>query len=134
MIVSFIEGRIRLRHEILKRPYAAEKIKKIFLSMKGVMDISMNHKTGGMLIIYDSGVLDIKDISRRLALLMDLRADDKKGFVYPRKTVNAGMLASLIISLLGAATGKTALHIAAGIVFAGFAGAHTYKYRQMLFA
>lgn len=133
MIVSFIDGRIRLRHEVLKSIAVAEKIQKDFMLAKGVINVSVNNKTGGMLIIYDSKSVDIRSIIHEANLSAHTRTNDKVSLVNSKKILNTGMLASLIISLLSAAAGFSHLHVAGGVVFVSFAFVHIYRHRLILF-
>ncbi|MCM2359697.1 MAG: hypothetical protein NDI77_16220 [Geobacteraceae bacterium] len=54
MMVSAIEGRIRLRDERLKRHATALALESRLASCEAVLSASWNQRTGSMLIIYDA--------------------------------------------------------------------------------
>jgi hypothetical protein len=60
--------------------------------------------------------------------IRSLRLPDKK------TTVNLGMLASLVTSMLGILFDLKKLHVAAGILFLAFFGIHLFERRRAMFA
>jgi hypothetical protein len=148
MIASFVEGRIRLRDEKLKNSAVVDEIQKRAAQLKGISDVSINQRTGSLLIFYDKAVLRLEQVLHILADYLDAAKTEwglsqnyghspriqrgrlrfgtvpVAGPFFCRKFVKLGMLASLAVSMLGAAAGIAALHITAGIIFLGFVGLH----------
>lgn len=138
MIVSSIDGRVRVRNTMLQHPEAAAAVKKGLASIEGISDVSINHRVGSMLIIYDPCAADIKKITDTISGYMNVKDGkktvrtnrDKRGlpFAITRKRakllVNAGMAASLLISLAGIALKLKKLHAIAGLLFVGLLGIH----------
>jgi hypothetical protein len=49
-----------------------------------------------------------------------------------KKVINAGMISSLPISIIGGFAGATKLHIVAGAAFMGFLGLHLYGRNRII--
>jgi hypothetical protein len=149
MITSFIDGRIRIRDEKLKSIAVVSHMEKRLSQLKGILNVSINQRTGSILIFYDRTVLRIEQALHVLADYLDIvrvvcksrisSIADRK-IVNPVRRlcllngVNLGMLASLAVSMFGAALDIAVLHITAGIVFLGFLGLHIFRYKNMFFA
>jgi hypothetical protein len=137
MIASFVEGRIRLRDEKLKNKAVVDEIRKRAAQLRGISDVSINQRTGSLLIFYDRAVLRLEQALHILEDYLDAAKTECRKYavsITNRKIVNPGMLASLALSMFGAALDIAALHITAGIVFLGFLGLHIFRYKNMLFA
>lgn len=159
MIASFVEGRIRLRDEKFKNRAVGDEIQKNVAHLKGILNVSINRRTGSLLIFYDKAGLRLEQVLHILADYLDAAKTEwglsqncghspriKYGAgsdfgtvpvarvsITNRKIVNLGMLASLAVSMLGAAADIAALHIAAGIIFLGFVGLHIFRYKTHMF-
>lgn len=136
MITSFIEGRIRIRDEALKTDSISASIKSRLLKVKGVSGVEANTKVGSILIVYDNST-DISEVMSALKNYIKISKTSpekalrvRKGTI--KKAVNTGMLASLMISLIGAAFDIKKLHITTGIIFLGFLGSHLVKFDGIL--
>lgn len=137
MIASFIDGRIRIRDEKLKSISTGSHIKTKLLQFKGITDVTINHRTGSLLILYDKVILRLEHILHVLADYLEVaKIKYSKGinFITDRKIVNIGMLSSLALSMFGAVADATSLHIIAGVIFLGFLALHLFRYKNMLFA
>jgi hypothetical protein len=141
MIASFVEGRIRLRDEKLKNRAVVDEIQKRAAQLRGISDVSINQRTGSLLIFYDRVVLRLEQALHILTDYFDAAKTECRKYavsittnITNRKIVNLGMLASLALSMFGAALDIAVLHITAGIVFLGFLGLHLFRYKNMFFA
>lgn len=136
MITSCIDGRIRIRDEKLESIAIASHIEKRLSQFKGIVYVAINRRTRSLLIFYDKTILKFEQVLHVLADYLDIaKAESKRRIscIADRKIVNLGMLASLAVSMLGAAADIAALHITAGIIFLGFLGLHIFRYKNMLF-
>lgn len=147
MITSCIDGRIRVRDSLLRNASVAGTLNRVLLDAPGVKAVSINSRAGSLLILFRQAQTTVREI---IALLEEfLPAAKTASAPVPaksgrsrqvglatirRRAVNLGMLASLLVSLLGAALGAKTLHIVAGIIFVAVAGVHHYDKRQALFA
>lgn len=68
-IVSFTEGRIRLRHPALRAASVPEALQRELLERPGLREATFNAVTGSALLLYDAGQLDRPEI---LASLLPL--------------------------------------------------------------
>jgi hypothetical protein len=137
MIASFVAGRIRLRDEKLKNRAVVAEIQKRAAQLKGISDVSINQRTGSLLIFYDRVVLRLEQVLHILADYLDAAKTECRKYAFSitnRKIVNLGMLASLAVSMFGAVLDIAVLHITAGIIFLGFLGLHIFRYKNMFFA
>jgi len=137
MITSFVDGRIRIRDEKLKGIAVVSHIQKKLSQLKGIMDFSINHRTGSLLILYDKTILRLEQILHLLGDYLDIaKIEFRKfiNFVADKKIINLGMFTSLAVSMLSAALDIAALHITAGVVFLGFLSLHIFRYKNMFFA
>lgn len=140
MIVSFIEGRIRLRDERLRISQLADAVKEILLNIKGIKEVSANQRAGSILILYDKAVLKLEQILQVLADYLNIRVNyekAKQATCNPasiRRIAKIGMLLSLAISISAALLDLKALHVAFGVIFLGFLGLHLYLYKNIIFA
>ena len=146
IITSDIPGRIRIRDQRLTRVDQAEEIRNDLLAMNGVTEVTVGIRTGSLLIVYSAASLQ-----GIMALLNGLfgaaeesssscdcsfRAVDfpALGAKMRKNAVNSGMLASLLISMIGIMVGLKKLHVAAGILFLGIFGIHIFERRRAMFA
>ncbi len=132
MIASFVEGRIRIRDEKLKSISAVSHIERKLSQFKGITDVSINRRSRSLLILYDKAILKLEQLLHVLADYLDAAKTECRKYavsITDRKIVNRAMLASLTLSMFGAAIDITAVHIIAGIVFLGFLGLHLFRYK-----
>jgi len=137
VITSFIDGRIRIRDEKLKSISVVSHIQRTLSQFKGITDVSINRRSRSLLILYDKTILKLEQLLHVLADYLDAAKTECRKYVVSltdRKIVNLAMLASLAVSMFGAAIDIAAVHIAGGIVFLGFLGLHFFRYKNILFA
>ena len=144
MIVSFIDGRLRIRDVSLKYPSTAENLRKVLLDIKGVSEVETNRRVGSLLVIYDKAVTGITKIVEAASAYLNIKertkdivqrkrtpAVAKKLIV--RRASNIGMILSLATSVIAAIVGVKGLHIAAGTAFLLFFVAHFAQHKEKVF-
>ena len=147
-VVSDIEGRLRIRDELLKDRSTAEAVSKALLSCRGVNEVSYSEKVGSLLIQYSGSNLGQTEIKNIIAgFLKESVGESTYGgrgihvgrhplsaiSLNKRKLVHFGMLSSLAVSLLGASLDVKKLHLISGIVFIGVLGLHLSSKKRLLF-
>jgi heavy-metal-associated domain-containing protein len=147
-VTSKIPGRIRIRDQRLTRADRAEQVRSDLLAMNGVTEVTVGIRTGSLLIIYSTALSSLQGIMEYLTGLFGVteESDDScecsfraadllaPGAPLRRNAVNYGMLASLLISMVGIMIGLKKLHYAAGVLFLGFFGIHIFERRRAMFA
>ena len=68
MIESFVPGRVRLRSRLLRDPETAGALRRSLLDIRGVRSVSLNERTGGLLLEYDAERLPLSLLSGALPL------------------------------------------------------------------
>lgn len=146
-VVSFIDGRVRLRHPALKNREQAELATAFISGVDGVTEARANPMTGSLLIFYDAEKLSrekLLDMARQGASLLpdDEQAHDGKSpaaccarVLLGRKAtrlVDKALLVSLAASLVGAITGMGTVHRVTGAVFALASIQHMAAHRKAL--
>ena len=146
-ITSFIDGRVRLRHEALKDPSTADIVTALLGGVDGVESVRANPLTGSLLIFYDAEKLSretLLELARQGAALLPVKDGKKNGAEGVRSLADmllsrrasrlAGrvMLVSLPLSLAGAVSGMGALHRISGAVFTLASLQHMAAHRKML--
>ncbi|MCI4625106.1 MAG: hypothetical protein L3V56_04000 [Candidatus Magnetoovum sp. WYHC-5] len=142
MVVSFIDGRLRVRDEALKIPIMAYKLKDKLMTINGVIDVSVSYKVGSLLIIYNAPALNIDMLMEVIAPYVSTKDNyksvTKNSSIQPllinRHVINTGMILSLTVNIVSALSGMKSLHISSGIAFLMFCLNHIYKHRRLLFA
>lgn len=74
MIESFVPGRVRLRSSLLNKPGIAELLKHSLLQIRGVRSVTVNERTGGLLLEYDTERLPLSLLSGALPLFGRLKS------------------------------------------------------------
>ncbi|MDR1359750.1 MAG: ATPase P [Deltaproteobacteria bacterium] len=69
MIVSFVDGRLRFRHQALEQPAVMETARALILAQPGVLALKTNQLTGSILVHYDPAVLDRESLRTAAAFL-----------------------------------------------------------------
>jgi hypothetical protein len=141
MIVSFRDGRVRLRSPALCPPKALEEIKGMLAACAGVEKIESNARTGSLLVLYDPAALSQAQLDMAIALLesrfpaLAPRRNQKRsntpGLTW--RTIEKRLLCgSMLATLAGAVSGMKPLHIAGGALFFLLAARHVYVRRKTL--
>ena len=148
VVASCISGRIRLRHPALKRSDLMDALYGFLVDMDGVSSVQPNPVTGSLLVFYDPGKISgdgLLALAEQGAAFLSRSAavTEKDGMTCASlgkallgrtacKTVDRVLLASLLLSLGGAACGVGALHKAAGVLFALACVQHVAAHRKLL--
>jgi hypothetical protein len=133
MYISYIPGRVRIR---LKDDVLVEKIAQMAQNMPGIMETSINPKTGSLLVLYDEHLLDEKNLTKLMETYMPqvakLKPNSGKKSKNTMRMVKKGMLASLGLSVTSALLDQEGFHIVMGLFFLGFLSYHIFSYRKRL--
>lgn len=153
-ITSFLDGRIRFRHVLLRDPVTAQRVRDFLLGLPGVHGVEMNHRTGSALFTYDPAILDrgtLLGLAARAETFLTAgqvngvaKQQEHKSMgegrpaccrpdgVRVRRVINRGMLASLTASVAFGLLGRSGLHMLFGGIFLAFNTAHVYSFRKLL--
>ena len=139
-ITSFVGGRVRLRHPSLKRAEDAEQVRRFLASLPGMLRVTVNSRTGSLLLEYDPDQISREDLLALVgqwadfASAQDEAAPRKRRFDRARaiRFTNRGMLATLGASLAFGLAGRERGHVVAGGLFLLFNLANLYTYRKAL--
>lgn len=131
MITSMVDGRIRIRNSRLKENAFASALMSHLSAVNGVKEVLINRRVGSALIVYDPSITTesiISLIGRFLDITQKRETQqDKKNSVNIRKTINIGLLFSLLASLTALVFGSRLWHLSFGLVFLGFVVTHIFK-------
>jgi len=159
-VVSALDGRLRIRHPFLMDKDLAEAIF-VFLKGQAMLDsVSVNPRTGSILIEYDSLKTTQKEIIADLeeyamsycvenGYLEELikfeqnagaNNDDaaKSGILFNiaqagcRRVINRSMIAFLVASMVSGFSHKTGGHLLTSGIFIALSLAHIYTYRKRI--
>ena len=138
-ITSFVDGRVRLRHPSLKRAEDAELVRGFLASLPGILRVTVNSRTGSLLLEYDPDQISREDLLALAGQWADFASAQDEAAA-PRKRrfdrarairfTNRGMLATLGASLAFGLAGRERGHVVAGGLFLLFNLAHLYTYRK----
>ena len=158
-IVSYVDGRIRLRHPALKDASLATMVTSVVTGVDGINSAEVNPRLGSLLIYYDPQKLDRSQLltlaEQGLAFLPDVPEKEKRGHSVPpsrpaqekcfgqtlyarltsreiNRMADRFMLGSLLFSLTGAALGRSSLHVIAGGLFTVAGIQHIIAHRKAL--
>lgn len=150
LIASCFDGRIRIRDQRLTQKGVADVACEVLSAIPGISQVTINGRTGSLLIIYSAAVAKLQDIMETITGLFGVEQESPKarfgkeipfvsgkqalGLSVRKAAVNMGMLASLLTSMIGILFGLKKLHVAAGILFLAFFGIHFFERRRTIFA
>lgn len=78
MIESFVPGRVRLRSRLLRDPGTAGALRRSLLDIRGVRAASVNERTGGLLLEYDTALFPLPVLMKAMPLFDRLQALEEK--------------------------------------------------------
>ncbi|AGA32287.1 hypothetical protein TVNIR_0586 [Thioalkalivibrio nitratireducens DSM 14787] len=139
MIVSTVNGRVRVRARVLRASKAAARIAAEVGALPGVVDARPNAGAGCLTVTFDTDTLDVQVLEERIEALCQAaervpRNSNGRGL---SRTLNRatkyGMLATLTTSLAYGYLGRKKAHIGFGAAFLAFAGVHLFRYQGSLF-
>ena len=79
-ITSFVDGRVRLRHPSLKRAEDAELVRGFLASLPGILRVTVNSRTGSLLLEYDPDQISREDLLALKVIIKELFDDCDKAF------------------------------------------------------
>lgn len=150
-VVSFVEGRVRLRHGALKDPAIAAMAEQAAGGVEGVTSVRVNPVTGSLLLFYDPERLsreELLDLAEKMMVF--LPEEPKRGGAeksgrsmiggcaeafFGRKAtrlVDRTLFVSLLLALAGAVSGAETLHRVAGAAFSLASLQHVAVHRRVL--
>lgn len=141
-ICSFMDGRVRLRHPALKNADTAQQIHCLLSAIAGVTSVTVNERTGSLLLYYDPQQLTrdtLLDMLRQGEMWLGI-TDTASPCSVARVYGSAGLrrwgyrvtLASLVLSVGLAMRGNTRAHILTGGAFLLLNAGHVWKARRAL--
>lgn len=145
-LVSFVDGRVRLRHPALKSAETSGMISAVVGGVDGVIEVRSNPVTGSLLIFYDTERLSrekLLELAEQGTALLPAEPECRReslsrtcarALLSRRATrlVDRALFVSLLCSLAGAATGMGAVHRITGAVFAVASLQHMAAHRKAL--
>lgn len=146
-IASSIPGRLRLRHTSLRNPHRLAQLAAEIGAWPPVQSVVPNAKAGSLRVLYDAAALQETDcIGRCETALQKLLPDEtsqkpvrsrpgkagRSNQFNPNRLAKHGMLASLALSMLLAATGAKKWHALTGVFFLHALGVHLWTYRNQI--
>ncbi|MDR1856953.1 MAG: hypothetical protein LBR22_07315 [Desulfovibrio sp.] len=131
MIVSFTEGRVRLRSRGLCDGETISRIKGLLAAQEGVLDVKGNPRVGSLLVTYDPGKVPPERLEAATAMLESMLPDTdgesrRRSCLTGRKCENRLMLVSAVTCLVGAIKGWRNVHITAGSICTLLAAKHLF--------
>jgi hypothetical protein len=138
MIVSTVQGRIRVRAPRLKSARFGRDAVEAAAALDGVLEARHNRGAGCLIVTYDPQTAETEALEDQLeALCTEHRADAVRAGRSPisrrlNQATKVGMMASLATSLTYGFLGRKKEHIAFGTVFVALAGAHMVRYQRTL--
>ena len=97
MIESFVPGRVRLRSRLLRDPGTAGALRRSLLDIRGVRAASVNERTGGLLLEYDTALFPLPVLMKAMPLFERLQVlEGKTGDVLQDADAVLGELKSLL--------------------------------------
>lgn len=146
IIISDIPGRLRVRDRQLAEGARAGTIEEQVQAVAGVTGVTVNPRTGSLLVVYTPAAAVVAEIRALLAGLFG--PAEASGAAGPclrplagllatatplhRNSVKLGMIVSLLTSLIGVALGAEAVHIAAGVLFLATLAVHLFERRRLI--
>jgi hypothetical protein len=155
-VVSFVDGRVRLRHPALREKASAELITGVLEAVEGITAVRCKQTTGSLLIYYDPEKLSREDLlafaEQGAAFLPEIEVKGACKSSSVRKdaasvctcgtsllfgrnitrVANRLMLLSLLCALGGAVSGMRTLHTVAGGIFTAASLQHMAAHRKSL--
>jgi len=144
MIVSFFDGRIRIRREELKNPETMDVVATLIRSQDGILELVPNHKTGSLVVVYDpekvprETLLDAATTLENQFALVEKKAKkstkklSRKDGKRLSPLAETGLLVGLYsLTLLSGFVSKR-VHVLGALLFTGAAAAHVYTRRRLL--
>ncbi|MEQ8602103.1 MAG: hypothetical protein RIB45_02200 [Marivibrio sp.] len=137
MIVSTVQGRIRVRAPRLKSARFGREAVEAAAALDGVLEARHNRGAGCLIVSYDPQTVETEALEDQLEAICTERAEAVRAGRSPlsrrlNQATKVGMMASLATSLTYGFLGRKKEHIAFGTVFVALAGAHMVRYQRTL--
>ncbi len=160
-IVSFTEGRVRLRHPALKDAALGQEISTFLLEMNGILSLEHKALTGSLLIYYDAEHITQEEIYILLeqgeqwlkenapqveapSASVTVQVQKSGAMVWhspykpltkaqKRKLIHASMISTFMATLISGGVGNKKAHYMAGGAFALLTFAHLWRMRKAIY-
>ncbi len=156
-IVSFSEGRVRLRHPALKDAALGQEICAFLLEMNGIQSLEHKALTGSLLVHYDAQSITEEEIHLLLEQGEEWLNENAPQANQPaaqtntasctcvscfpskltkaqkRKILHGSMLSTFMVTLLSGGTGNKKAHYMAGGAFALLTLVHLWRVRKTIY-
>lgn len=135
MIVSAIDGRIRVVEPALNQKVKADAIEAGLRAIRGVKNTTVNRITGSLLVVYDADAID--RASMRNQIKKRIRAISNRSSVgvlngrRPRRYVKYGLLGTITASI-GLLYYSESWHFRVGSAFLSLLSLHLFQNRKRL--
>ena len=134
-VTCFFAGRLRLRHPALRAPDRAEAARARLAATPGVHAVTVNPRTGSLLLEYDAAKPDAELLVRDLIGAAAPKPDRRRNGGMRRtrsRLLNRAMLAALAGTTGLALADRTRAHTLEGGLFLILNALHVYEYRRNL--
>jgi len=137
MIVSEVDGRIRVRANRLKSRKIAGSVKNKIEQIQGVGQVRTNIEACSIIVHYDSKAIDTIELEDKIVEIVTPKGNStkkKNGKLSQRlgQATKIGMMGTLATSLAYGYIGQKKNHIRYGTAFVALAGMHMLKHSTKL--
>ncbi len=143
--LSFTEGRVRLRHQLLKDEATVKFLKAELENIEGLVIANFNTRVGSLLFYYDPQSVSLEKLAevaetcfqnlsvKSVAPPATRHCANKNLGHLASKSLNVGLAATFALTVMSLPLRLHPLHFLAGSIFTILATIHTVKYRKRIF-
>ena len=138
MIVSTVDGRLRVRANRLKSKKISESVKKRIEALDGVISVRTNPGAASLIVYFHAEGVDTDMLEEEIVAICTPSKSGKRSEAQSQlsrrlnQANKIGMAGTLAASLAYGYLGKKKLHIQYGTAFVALAGLHMLKYSRTL--
>lgn len=137
MLVSTLNGRVRVRARVLRSAATADRIAHDLRCLPGVIEVRTNPGAGSLVLTFDAEAFAIEELEERIEAQLHMaerrpRGGDRGVSRRINQVTKYGMLATLGTSLAYGYLGRKKAHMGFGAAFLVLAGAHLFRYQGSL--
>ncbi len=152
MIVSATPGRVRFRNSAITGSSFSSSVESRLKQKKGISKVTVNKNSGSILVEYDTASYSIDQVGELIRESLSLPAVQssptnsshignflgafssvgKRPGKQMRNSLNSGLIASLLISMLAIVGDNKKLHIQAGLAFLVLVTKHTFDNKKRI--
>lgn len=141
-VTSFFDGRVRLRHPLLRQPGLEAQLQERIGPLPGIRSLNINPRSGSLLLEYDPQQIRKEDLLEMADLWLlsqehtaHITAEKRSASINTKQMlrfVQRSLPVTLGLSSLLGFLGKKQAHVATGALFIACALIHMYQYRKCL--